>query len=280
MPIPVPVELDQPAPSGGLFAASRPLPENWQRGISFTDRGCLLPVVMGECPTGDDLKPTQRSDKATFRPVELITAVTCSTLDNFTDYDVVAGAALDSTRDFAMARELLTGAASLRDLGPSSTPNPALVSTATDLGSDIEGTTAAMACLETNLLTANGGRAATLLMPIAVAYQMLADRTLYLDGARWRTVTGSTVIVSPGFDGRPPVDDQSTSVPPTAGDPLYVYAVTAVWAQTGERSILHDVNRAINDVNARAEDIALAAFGPCAVFAVGTSVLACDTEGA
>lgn len=280
MPIPVPVELDQPLGGGGLLAQSRPLPAGWEKGIKFLDDSCLLPVVMGECPQGSNDKPTQRADAATFRPYETIMAVKCSTLDNRTDWDAVANVNLDRTRDDAIARELLTGDAAFRDMAGDSEPNPALVTTATDLGETATTLAQALGCLESSLLTANGGRGATLLMPISVAYQAMVDSLLYRDGARWRTVTGATVIISAGFDGRVPVTDPGASVAPTAGDKLYVYAVTDVYAGTGSRDTISDVNRSINDVNARAEEIALAAFGPCAVFAVGTPVVACDLEGA
>lgn len=278
MAAPIPVNLDQPsAPVGGLLAQSRPLPEGWTRGISFPDYSCTQPVAMGECPTGDNLKPGQRPEAAAeFKPFEVIQALACSTLDNSTDYRTVAGDELTRTRDYAIASELLTGIARNRDIGPQSEDTLALVSAATDLGDDITSLTTALGCLESALLTANADRGGVLFMPIEVAYSALDIGLVYRDGATWRTVTGSKVLVSAAYDGRAPatIDAQAA---PTPGDDLYVYATTAVWAGVGTRSTLYDVDREVNTQVARAEDVALVAFAPCAVFAVGTPVTACAT---
>lgn len=278
MPIPVPVELDQPGSGNGLLAQSRPLPDRWQRGISFLDSGCTQPVVMGECPSGDDLKPGQRSDSATFRPVSLILALECSSMDNNTDWAALADSELDRVRDHAMASELLTGAASLRDKGPSSDVNPALVNTATDLGTGATTLAVALGCLERATLAANAGRGATLFLTVEQVWQAAADYLIYRDGGRWRTPMGNLVIASEAFDGRAPVGSGSGAAP-APGATLYAYASTAVWAATGERSNLFDVDRSVNTTTARSEDIALAAFSPCATFAVETPVTACDLEG-
>lgn len=275
MPTPVPVELDQPLAGSGLLAQSRPLPEGWQRGIKFLDVSCFDPAVMGECPSGEDLKPTERADAVEFRPFEVIQAIACSTLDNRTDWDALTAAELERTKDFAIARELLTGVARNRDLGPDSAEVNALVNTAGQVGSTFTSLATALGCLETQVLNSNAGRGATLYMPVSVAWQAMADSLLYRDGARWRTVTGSTVIISSGFDGRGPSSIDATA-PPAEGSELYVYATTTVWAGTGSTSVLHDVNRAVNDVNSRAEQNALVAFDPCSAWAVETPVLACD----
>lgn len=279
MPTPIPVELDQPAASSVLVAASRPLPAGWQRGISFRDLTCTTPVVMGECPTGENLKPTQRSaGTATFRPVTLISALECSTLDNQTDWRAVSGAELDRVRDHALASELLTGAASARDAGGEGHENPALVSEAVNLGDTATTLAQALGCLETAILTENSGRGAVLFMPVSVLWQAAADDLLYRDGARWRTPMGNLVIASEAFDGRAPVASGSGTAPEPA-DKLYVYGTTAVYAGIGERFTIADVDREVNTAHARSEDIALAAFEPCATFAVGTPVVACDLEG-
>lgn len=279
MPNPVPVELDQPTAVGGLLAASRPLPVGWERGISFRDPSCLPATVMGECPSGSNLKPPYRPDTATFRPVTAIQAVECSTFGS-TDGWIprMAGAELDRTRDDALARELLTGAASRRDAGPDSDPNPALVNTAVDLGDEAASLTIALGCLEKAILEANGGRGAVLFLPVEVVYAAADIGLLWRDGARWRTVMGSLVLASAAYDGRAPVAD-GTGAAPDAGDTLYVYGTTSVWASTGRRDTLTDVNRAVNDATSRAEEIALVAFSPCATFAVGTPVTACVPEG-
>ena len=262
MPLPIPVVMDQGAPrTGGLLALARGLPAGWERGISFTDASCTLPVVMGECPTGDDLKPAQGLDTDTFRPVELIQAIACTTLGGGPPTNV-AGEALDQTRDYALARELLTGAASARDAADPDHANPSLVGTAVPLATTpfLAG---ALACLEARMAYATGGRDGFVLAGVDMATHLLANDLIWRDGSRWRTAAGSTVVISAGFDGRGP----GATAPPDAGDMLSLYAVANLWAGVGTRTVLSDVNRADNTATERVEDVALAAFPTCAVFA-------------
>jgi hypothetical protein len=226
---------------------------------------------MGQCPTGEDLKPTQRAESAEFRTYSLIQAVECTTLGGL-NVGEVAESELPRTASFALARELLTGAASVRDTPAGIDPNPSLVGDSTDLGAAFASVADALACLEAQLAEANAGRGGVILAPIGFATQALAERVMWRDGARWRTVTGNVVIVSGGFDGRGPGD----LVPPAASDPLYAYATTAVWAGVGRTDTYGDVNRDINTAAARAEQVALAAFSTCAVFAAAsTTATAC-----
>ena len=278
MPIPIPVDLDLGAPApGGLLASARVLPVGWQSGISFTDTACLLPVVMGECPSGVNLKPGQGVESATFRPVSVIQAVSCSTLGGF-DTATAAETALTQTADFALARELLTGLASGRDYNPNAQDpggNPALVNTAVSLGAAFASLAAAVACVEQELGEATGGRGGFLFVGADVATMLLDALDIWRDGTRWRTASGNTVIVSAGFDGRAPVAD-GTGTAPAQGEVLYLYAAAGVWAGTGEETTYSDVDRNVNTATSRAEQIALVAFTPCAVFAAAaTTVTKC-----
>lgn len=265
MPLPVPVTMD-PGTSlpGGLLALSRSLPEGWQRGISWADTSCTQPVAMGECPTLNDLKPTQPVETEVFRPVELIQSIACTTLGG--GPAGLAGPALDATRDYALAQELLTGEASARDASDPSHANPSLAGTAVDLG-EFPFLAQAVACLDQRLASATAGRGGFLLVGADMATHLLTNRLLWRDGARWRTAAGSSVIVSAGFDGRGPGD----TAPPANGVALTLYAVANVWAGVGSRSILFDVNRADNTATERAEDLALVAFPTCAVFAASSA---------
>jgi len=57
---------------------------------------------------------------------------------------------------------------------------------------------------------------------------------------------------------------------------VYAYATTAVWAGVGSADTFADVNRAVNTAAARREQVAMAAFSPCAVFAAAsTAATAC-----
>ena len=265
MPLPVPVTMDPgSAPAGGLLALSRGLPDRWERGISWADTSCTRPVAMGECPTADDLKPPQPVSVETFRPVELIQSIECTTLGG--GPAGLAGLALDATRDYALAHELLTGEASARDASDPEHANPSLVGAAVDLGA-FPFLAQAVACLDQRLASATAGRGGYLLVGADMATYLLANRLIWRDGARWRTAAGSTVIVSAGFDGRGPGD----TAPPAAGAALAIYAVANVWTGIGSRSLLADVNRANNTATERAEDLALAAFTTCAVFAASST---------
>ena len=287
MAIPIPVELDRctPAVVGGLLQGGCPLPEGWERGISFQDTACLLPTVMGECPTCSDLKPTQQADTATFRPVSLITAFACSTFGGI-DVQQVATANLDETADYALARELLTGQAALRDANQNvvgELGNPSLQTHATDLGDAFTGPVAALGCLEQALADATGGRNGYLLIGPEIALALGEASVLIREGGRLITTTGTRVIVTGGFDGRAPDDSPGDESPgdcvpwnstgaPVFGDDLYMYATASVWAGVGAGRMQSDVNRADNTASAREERVALTAFTPCATFAAGSGI--------
>lgn len=287
MAIPIPVELDRctPAVAGGLLQGGCPLPTDWERGISFQDTACLVPTVMGECPTCPDLKPTQQADTVTFRPVSLITAFSCSTFGGI-DVQLVASANLDETADYALAREMLTGQAALRDANPNAEAplgNPSLQRDAIDLGTGFSSAVAALGCLEQALADATGGRNGYLLLGPEITLALAAESVILREGGRLITVTGTRVIVTGGFDGRGPIaSDESPADPcepwnstgaPVEGDELYMYATASVWAGVGVGRMLSDVDRANNTASAREERIALSAFTPCATFAAGSSVL-------
>jgi hypothetical protein len=292
MGIPIPVELERctPAVVGGLLERACPLPDGWERGISFTDTACLLPTVMGECPTCPDLKPTQRADTETFRPVSLVTAVECSTFGGI-DIRDVASRNLDETSSYALSRELLTGEASRRDANPNSEQpfgNPSLQGSAVVVGDGSLGPVGALGCLEQTMLDVTGGRRGYILIGPEVALYLGQNSLLHFEGGsttRLRTITGTPLIVSGGFDGRAPFSDESPGespgdpcVPwnstgaPVQGDELYIYAVAGLWAGTGRRLMRDDVNRANNTAAAREERSALVAFTPCATFAAPTGI--------
>jgi hypothetical protein len=196
--------------------------------------------------------------------------VECSTMGGL-DVGALASGEGERTASFALARELLTGEASARD-NQAGEENPALVDVATDLGADFASVAEALACLEASLNAANSGRGGVILASIGWATQAMAERVLWRDGARWRTVTGAPVIIDAGFDGRGPGDTAA----PAPGDALYAYATTAVWAGVGATATFADVNRRNNNSNARREQVGMAAFSTCAVFAAAsTAATAC-----
>ncbi len=289
MAIPIPVELDRctPAAAGGLLQGGCPLPAGWERGISFQDTACLLPTVMGECPTcPDTLKPTQTADTVTFRPVSLITAFQCSTFGGI-DVRAVASANLDETADYALAREMLTAQASIRDANPNAIEgaggNPSLQASSTVLSLTIVDPVDALGCLEQALADATGGRPGYVLIGPQIALALAERSVLVREGGRLITATGTRAIVTGGFDGRAPLLESPGAVDPcepwnsagapSFGDPLFMYGTASVWAGVGTGDPRDDVNRADNTASAREERVALPVFTPCATFAVSTGVL-------
>jgi hypothetical protein len=248
---------------------------------------------MGECPTCSDLKPTQRASTETFRPVSLITALECSTFGGI-DVQDVASRNLDETASYALAREMLTGQASLRDANPNVAGplgNPSLQNTAQVVGDGSVGPVGALGCLEQRMADATGGRRGVILVGPAMALYLGQNSLLHIEGdlttGRLRTLSGTRVVVDGGFDGRAPTDDSPGESPgspgdpcvpwnstgaPAAGEELYIYATAAVWAGVGPGRMLSDVDRANNTASAREERPALVAFTPCATFAAPTGV--------
>lgn len=289
MPIPIPVDLDRcgPAAAGGFLSGSCPLPEGWQRGISFQDTSCLVPTVMGECPACDvpGLKDAQQAATETFRPVSLIQAMECSTFGGV-DVQAVTSGALDATAGYALAREMLTGEAARRDANPRAQgdqSNPALQTHATILGDAFPDIVAAVGCLEQALADTTGGRRGVILVGPVLALEMWPF--LVREGGNIYTVTGTRVIVDGGFDGRAPILESpgedspgdecipwNTTGGPELGDQLWIYATSAVWAGVGDGIMRADVNRANNTATARDERIGLPVFTPCATFAAGSSI--------
>ena len=240
---------------------------------------------MGECPTCSDLKPLQQADTVTFRPVSLITAFQCSTFGGI-DVQFVASANLDETADWALAREMLTGQAALRDANPNAEGlpgNPSLQRDAVDLGTGFSGPVAALGCLEQALADATGGRNGYILLGPEITLALAAESVLVREGGRLLTMTGTRVIVTGGFDGRAPsAGDESPADPcepwnstgaPLEGEELYMYATASVWSGVGVGLMRADVDRANNTAEAREERIAMTAFTPCATFAAGSSIL-------
>lgn len=259
------VELPAPpARVGGLLAAALPLPAGWERGVTFPTTGCIGPWVVGECPDTPDLKPTDRPGSATFDPVAIGAGLECSTLA--TPGGIDAAPVLDATAEWALAREFATGAASARDAATVGGGNPSMAGSVTENLGDAADPTEAIACLEQAAAAAMWGRPVWLHTSPAGGTWLYDAGVLVRDGQRWRTVAGSTVVVSPGYVGVG-VPDLVATIP--------IFATGPVWAGLGQRDALASINREDNTSESRVEDIALALFDPCYVGVVGTGVEPC-----
>ena len=267
-------ELPLATRSWGLLDLSGKFSGGWQRGVSFLDFSCLTPTVLGDCPSVTGLTSEQRPSFDTFTPVWLTNTVECSTLGS-TDVAGASEIVARQTADYALALEMLTGAASARDhnAGSAFDPNPSLRGTATDLGNTHASIAKQVACLEQTIAAETAGRPAVLLVGYDWLTHAAAAQVIQHDGTNWRTPAGSLVVPGAGFDGRAP---GAASPAPAPGAALYVYAVVAVWAETGPSNLIDFVKRSVNDHLARTDTLALVAFPTCAVFAAAsTAATAC-----
>jgi hypothetical protein len=263
MPLPTRITLPPSGrPVGGLLAAARPLEGEWWRGVTVASGQCLVPQNYGPCASDEATQKVDQdlSDAAEFLAFTVLQAVRCSTMGR-TAVDNFANEALDVTREYGVALELLGGAA---------TGNPSLsVGPTTTLTAAADPITA-LACIDQAANTELSGRTAFIHTPAGVGTHLLAAGAIWKDGRLWRTASGNVVVISPAYDGRAPGGSA-----PTAGQPLYMYATGEVSAATGQREVLQSVERSQNTAQATAEDAAIVVFDPCFVVAIDSGINAC-----
>lgn len=232
--------------------------------MTFTSGQCLVPQVVGTCTDGEVTKDLDDlSTPATFDAFDVVQGLRCSTMGR-TEVAAFAEASLDVVREFAIAGEFLTGAAS---------GNPSLAD-ADVLGSaSATDAVSALACLDQHAATALSGRLAFIHASPLLATHLLAASAIRADGRRFLTALGNVVVVSAGYDGRAPA---SPSVAPSEGDPQFLYATGEVYANFGQRDVPTAVERSQNTLQAIAEDTAVVAFDPCFNVAVSTDVDFCE----
>lgn len=265
MPLPTRITLPPSGrPVGGLLSAARPIGGDWTRGVVFSSGECLQPINVGPC-SGDEAETKGQQDlsaPAEFQAFNVVQAVQCSTLGR-SEVDVLAGQALDVTREFGVARELLAAGA---------TGNPSLAD-ALVMAAAADPVTA-LGCLEARANAHLAGRMAFIHVSPAVGTHLLANAAIFKEGRRWYTASGNTVVISPGYDGREPGGDS-----PGAGEPLFMYATGEVYAEVGsgdQRQILQSVERTQNTAQAWAEDVALVIFDPCFNVAIDSGINSCE----
>lgn len=217
---------------------------------------------MGSCTDGEATKTMNvLSDSATFDTFAVLQSLECSTMGR-PMIEQVASENLDATREYGVAQEFLTGAA---------TDNPSLAQ-AEIFGVGAADATTALACLDGAVNSELYGRLGFIHVPPTVATHLLAAGAIYNPGGnRWYTASGNVVIISPGYDGRRPGSGQ-----PITGEALYMYATGEVYAQTGQRENLAAYERTQNSLQAIAEEVALVVFDPCFNIAIDSGVNACE----
>lgn len=262
MPLPTRVTLAPPTrPQGGLLSAARPIGSEWWRGVTFSSSLCIGPQVVGSCTDGAVTKELESlSDVQTFEAFGIVEALRCSTMRS-SDMESIAGQSVDATREFAVARELLTGAAS---------GNPNL-GDATDLGVAADAVTA-LGCLEQEAADTIFGRLAFVHVSPLVATALFAAGAVYVSGVRLLTANGNVVVASPGYDGRAP----GGAAPGASSH--YAYVTGEVYAETGQREAFSATERETNEATSHAEDAGIAVFDPCFVAAIDTGVACAPTS--
>jgi hypothetical protein len=224
-----------PRPVGGILAAARPLPDGWWRGVTFSSTQCVPPLSAQYCPDTPEVKTTERtSDVSTFDPFGLVAALECSTIGR-PDIAAQAAETLDVVREWLVGRELAQGL----------TAGNADLADATGLGAATS-IVDALATLEEEIADSLYGRLGFIHASPAVGVELMAADVIYLDGVRWRTVTGNVVVISPGYAGLATLN-----------------ATGEVWAAVGQRETFDDVDRAVDTAHAFAEEAGVVAFDPC-----------------
>lgn len=272
-------------PVGGLLSAARPLGGEWWRGVTFASLQCVAPQSVGTACSDEEAttKVAQRpGELRTFETFAAVLALECSTLGGV-NLSEMAEDALDVVREFSVARELLTGAASGNpSLAGVTCGDPPASCVTDDLGTATD-PVAALGCLDQTAAEALSGRLAFIHASPAILAAWMAASAIWRDGRLWRTALGSVVVGSAGYDGRAP-----GGAAPVSGASLYAYATGEVYAATsaggrapsvpqpGERDTLESVDRSVNTATAISEDVALVVFDPCFVAAIDTTVTLCE----
>ena len=245
------VEVEVAPRTGGILEAALPAPQGWMQGLSIPFYGCGEPVLMDRCVTAHD--EPNRTAVAEFMPYGISQGATCSSLSRL-DQKRHAEGRLDSTTEWAVARQLATDALAL---GTSSFAD------GVDLGTVADGDfVLAVATLEQAAADAGFGAQWWLHGPIkAAAYLVASD--LMQDHL---SPTGAPWVISPGY----PVEGPTT---------IRLWATGPVWAGVDEPFVVGDLDRRNNDDTAFAQRSAIAAFDPCVNLFIDVTVPASPAVG-
>jgi hypothetical protein len=235
--------IDLPAPTraaGGLLSAARPLPAGWERGVLFNGSTCLGPQTWPFCPPEASPPPEGKvydpmGEIAEFEPFGIYQGIECT---NFSANSAATAAseALNVTAEYQLGHELATG---------ESTGNPSLA----DAVAASPATSVAEGLATADAAAADGifGRLAFIHVSPRMLTLLVGAQVVYREGRSWRSPNGHIVVASPGYG--------------TLADVIHVTA--EVFASLGVPETMVDIDRAINQNFAQAEQIGLAAFDPC-----------------
>jgi hypothetical protein len=209
--------------------------------VQFNGSTCLSPQPWPYClneedsPGAFEKSPDAPSDVAQFEPTGIVQGVQCTTLRTDRASEL-AMESLRATADYQLGLELSTGLV---------TGNPSL-SAGTELPVVGTGYAVALAALEQHIAENAFGRLAFVHVSPGDLTMLLAAQAIWRDGRVWRTASGHPVVSSSGYD--------------FIGD---LHATGEVFASVSVPETRVDIDRAINQSVAYAEQIGLAAFDPC-----------------
>lgn len=244
-------EVEVDTRPGGLLGTALPAPQGWAQGLSIPFYGCGEPLLQNRCVTAND--EPHRTFVAEFYPFGISQGATCSTLSRL-DQKKHAEGRLDSTTEWAVARQLATDAL---NLGTPSFEDG--VSLGTVANRDF---TLAVATLEQAAADAGFGALWWLHAPVKAAAFLLREKQL----KGGMSPSGAPWVISPGY----PVEDSTT---------IRLWATGPVWASVDEPLVLSEIDRRGNEDTAYAERSAIVAFDPCVNLYIDITVPASPNIG-
>ena len=222
---------------GGLLARSLPAPAGWERGgIAIPYYGCGAPVLRDKCVDAEDV-PHRNGDVASFPAVPIEQGSMCST----SGPDSLVGSARDrfeATADWALSRQLQTDAV---NNGQTTLNDGTLLGTVAD--ADF---VTAVSALEQAAADAGFGKVWVLHTTVRGAAYLTAQNLL-VDGL---SPTGARVIIGTGYQN-------------PNGTTVELWVTGPVWAAVSEPSMVENVARRQNNLEAWARGAGVAGFDPC-----------------
>jgi hypothetical protein len=209
--------------------------------VTFGESWCLEPSPWPYCL--DDVSPPFSPGEkveggmdapAEFEPLGMYQAVECTTLSRDTAQEN-ADETLQATGDWLLGRELQTGAVTGNPNLEGGTPLAAATTYAEALGA-----------LDQAIADQLSGRLGFIHVSPGDLAALLNAEVIWRDGRTWRSAAGNTIVSSPGYS--------------FVGT---LHATPEVFAATSPIETRVDIDRAINQVVAYAEQIGLAVFPPC-----------------
>lgn len=240
------IELPVPASVGtGILELARPLPDGWERGVTFATGVCLVAGRHQFCPEliaspGSPAEKTfQATDVAEFFPYGVEVSIECTTLSD-TDYRRrQAAAALPLVAERQIGLAAATGTVEGGALNPS-------LADAVASGAEADAA-AALGTLEDLIATNLSGQQAWVHVAPSDLVALVAAQAVYRDLSGWVTPGGHRVVASAGYT-----------------DLAGTLTATAEWfAGFGTPELMSTIDRADNTYMAVMEAPALAVFDPC-----------------